>query len=142
MWWRMWTCDRCGEELEDQFDSCWKCAGKPDPIGLPLAAFIRASKRRILRGLVLAGVLIPVTWFFFGPIAGFHHMYGFGITFYLVLNGEDPQPGDTMWGQYAVKFFPERFVVSFVLWAASVLLVITLARYLARKRESGERCSP
>jgi len=24
----MWTCPKCGEVLEDQFDSCWKCAGK------------------------------------------------------------------------------------------------------------------
>lgn len=23
----MWTCPKCGEKLEDQFDSCWKCAG-------------------------------------------------------------------------------------------------------------------
>jgi hypothetical protein len=24
----MWTCPRCEESLEDQFDSCWKCAGE------------------------------------------------------------------------------------------------------------------
>src|SRR5579863_1213312 len=23
----MWTCPKCKENLEDQFDSCWKCAG-------------------------------------------------------------------------------------------------------------------
>jgi hypothetical protein len=22
----MWTCKDCGEKLEDQFDSCWRCA--------------------------------------------------------------------------------------------------------------------
>ena len=22
----MWTCHSCGEKIEDQFDSCWKCA--------------------------------------------------------------------------------------------------------------------
>lgn len=22
----MWTCEKCGETLEDSFDSCWKCA--------------------------------------------------------------------------------------------------------------------
>jgi len=21
----MWKCKKCGEEIEDQFDSCWKC---------------------------------------------------------------------------------------------------------------------
>ena len=24
----MWTCLECGEQIEDQFDSCWKCAGR------------------------------------------------------------------------------------------------------------------
>jgi hypothetical protein len=24
----MWNCPECGESLEDQFDSCWRCAGK------------------------------------------------------------------------------------------------------------------
>lgn len=23
----MWTCPKCNESIEDQFDSCWKCAG-------------------------------------------------------------------------------------------------------------------
>ena len=22
----MWTCTQCGEKLEDQFDSCWRCS--------------------------------------------------------------------------------------------------------------------
>jgi hypothetical protein len=22
----MWTCEKCGEKIEDQFDSCWRCA--------------------------------------------------------------------------------------------------------------------
>lgn len=25
----MWTCPKCKEQIEDQFDSCWKCAGAP-----------------------------------------------------------------------------------------------------------------
>jgi len=24
----MWKCAQCGEEIEDQFDSCWKCSGQ------------------------------------------------------------------------------------------------------------------
>lgn len=27
----MWICPKCGEKLEDQFDSCWKCASQPEP---------------------------------------------------------------------------------------------------------------
>src|SRR5262249_7970274 len=27
----MWTCPECKETIEDQFDSCWKCAGVQQP---------------------------------------------------------------------------------------------------------------
>lgn len=34
----MWTCPKCSETLEDQFDSCWKCAGgPPNDAGVPIA---------------------------------------------------------------------------------------------------------
>jgi hypothetical protein len=29
----MRTCPKCGEEIEDQFESCWNCAGEPDQTG-------------------------------------------------------------------------------------------------------------
>jgi hypothetical protein len=28
----MWTCPKCGEKIEDQFDSCWKCAAEPKQV--------------------------------------------------------------------------------------------------------------
>jgi hypothetical protein len=28
----MWNCPKCGEEIEDQFDSCWKCAAVPEQL--------------------------------------------------------------------------------------------------------------
>jgi hypothetical protein len=31
----MWTCKKCGEQIEDQFDSCWKCSGTADEIKKP-----------------------------------------------------------------------------------------------------------
>ena len=30
----MWTCQHCGEQIEDQFDSCWKCG---PPRAVPVA---------------------------------------------------------------------------------------------------------
>src|ERR1041385_1772015 len=27
----MWICPQCRENIEDQFDSCWKCAGAAQP---------------------------------------------------------------------------------------------------------------
>ena len=130
----MWACKKCGEEIEDQFDSCWKCAGEPGWIGLPFGELIKRSRRRTGRGVWAVG-LILITWIFFGPITGFHHMYGFGITFYLMLNGEDPQPGDLMWGQYAVKFFPLRFAVALVFWLISVVIVLRVGKFLTKRRK-------
>jgi hypothetical protein len=54
----MWKCQKCGEEIEDQFESCWKCAGPSDPIGRPI--FLRADleppgKTRFL--------MFAITWF-------------------------------------------------------------------------------
>lgn len=129
----MWTCTKCGEEVEEQFDSCWNCAGKPDRIGLPLGARMSASQRQIIRGILLALGLIPVTWLCFGPIAGFHHMIGFGVTFYLMLNGEDPGPSDHMWGEYAVLFFPIRFAVGVVIWLVAVFMIIRFVRFLTNR---------
>jgi hypothetical protein len=129
----MWTCNKCGEKIEDQFDSCWKCAGEPDHIGLPLVVRLKASQRQIVRGVLLASGLIPATWLCFGPVAGFHHMHGFGVTFYLMLNGEDPQPGEPMWGEYAVRFFPTRFAVGLVLWFISVFVVFKVVRFLSKR---------
>src|SRR5215471_18179254 len=34
----MWTCSKCGESIEDQFDSCWKCAGEARKEMTPAAA--------------------------------------------------------------------------------------------------------
>jgi hypothetical protein len=38
----MWTCERCGEKIEDQFDSCWRCS-KPVAKG----GAKEAQKRRL-----------------------------------------------------------------------------------------------
>ena len=43
----MRTCPKCGEQIEDQFDSCWKCAIVPvvqgafaDSFGIQVAFFL------------------------------------------------------------------------------------------------------
>ena len=42
----MWKCPKCGEEIEDRFDSCWKCA-KTDV----LADARNSAARKPLRGM-------------------------------------------------------------------------------------------
>ena len=49
----MWTCPKCGEKIEGQFDSCWKCAAKPEqtavsPHRLTWSFFILAAPAAIL----------------------------------------------------------------------------------------------
>ena len=51
-----WICPKCGEKLEDQFDSCWKCAAQPEQTITPT----RAPHR--LRRLFLCGILLEVVF--------------------------------------------------------------------------------
>ncbi len=37
----MWKCPKCGEELEDEFDSCWRCADLE-----PASGSVKVSRRR------------------------------------------------------------------------------------------------
>jgi len=62
----MWTCERCGEKHEDQFDSCWKCAGQsaseqaPVPVARPtrgLGWIVVAALAGIAVGMVLGGTI-------------------------------------------------------------------------------------
>jgi hypothetical protein len=64
----MWTCSQCGEEIEDQFDSCWKCAGRPDQIGLPFAT-------KKLGALLLLLKIYTVS----APLSIFGLTYGIGL---------------------------------------------------------------
>ncbi len=89
---------------------------------------------QVLSGVLLAIGLIPATWFFFGPIAGFHHMVGFGVTFYLMLDGDSPRPGDYMWGDSAVRFFPGRLAVGLALWLAAAFIIFRVVRSLTGRR--------
>jgi hypothetical protein len=97
---------------------------------------------QILSGVFIAIGSIPITWFCFGPVAGFHHMYAYGLTWYMVLNGEDPQPGDHMWGDFAVHFFWGRFVVSVVLWVIAIYILAKLARLITRKNHTARPLTP
>ncbi len=33
----MWTCNKCGEKLGDQFDSCWRCSSPKPAAGTAVA---------------------------------------------------------------------------------------------------------
>src|SRR5262249_24562827 len=54
----MWTCPQCGETHADQFDACWKCAGRerPRPPAAPATGEVR-TLTSVLPPVVLGAVL-------------------------------------------------------------------------------------
>ena len=46
----MRICPKCGEQIEEQFDSCWKCAAEPKPVIAP-------AKRLTWSYFILAGIM-------------------------------------------------------------------------------------
>ncbi len=81
---------------------------------------------QIGRGIALGLGIGFLSWLFFLPIAGFHHIIACGILAPVVLNGETPQGSHLLWGEYDVRFFPGRFAVSFILWCFAVFLLFKL----------------
>jgi len=59
----MWKCPKCGECLEDQFDSCWKCAKQTDPAPPP---FVERLTFRHYAFALLVSYLVPWLAAFFG----------------------------------------------------------------------------
>src|SRR5215469_8579953 len=53
----MWTCPKCGEAIEDQFDSCWKCA--------PAQSSSAAARAKLKTSdyLIAAGIAYLIPWF-------------------------------------------------------------------------------
>jgi hypothetical protein len=87
--------------------------------------------------------LLIVTWLFFGPVTGFHHVIGCGLLGPMFLDGDTPKSGHLMWGGYEVHFFVVRFAISFVLWAVCVHFWNRFARVLKSPfREKQEAHAP
>ncbi len=77
---------------------------------------------QIRRGAGLAVCFVLLTWLFFAPIAGFHHIIACGVLAPVVLNGETPQGDHLLWGEYEVRFFPGRFAASTAVWITSLVI--------------------
>jgi len=52
----MWTCTKCGQQLEDGFDSCWRCTTPRRAVASVPAARIAATPRWHLHYRVFRGV--------------------------------------------------------------------------------------
>jgi hypothetical protein len=91
---------------------------------LSAAAFVIADRRqrRRLRAVFtgwafVAAIMAIPTAVMFGPTGAFHHHVGFGFPFfYMVWNGEDPDPGGFLIGGYEVWFDPLRCGILLLIW--------------------------
>jgi hypothetical protein len=72
--------------------------------------------------------IVLLSWLFFAPIAAWHHIVVCGVLAPVVLNGESPQAGHLLWGQYQLRFFVGRLAVSVVLWSCAVFFLSWLLR--------------
>ncbi len=86
----------------------------------------RDGPSRWFSGCVYSVIFIPTTWFYFGPVFGFHHVIMFGVTGYLFLDDDSPPSYVTHLGNVGVVFHPSRFAISLVLW----MLTIAVFRWL------------
>src|ERR1700722_4002434 len=74
----MWTCPRCGEKHQEQFDACWKCAGQDMPRG--------ASDAETRPTRSLACVLLHAAYgLLFGAVVGGFVLSLFGAPFWVAL---------------------------------------------------------
>jgi hypothetical protein len=67
----MWTCRRCGEKHQEQFDACWKCAGadlprrRPETVAGPPRS-LTCALRPALLGLAIGACLAGLLWSMLG----------------------------------------------------------------------------
>ncbi len=82
--------------------------------------------------VVIAGMMVFPTALLFGPVGGFHHHYGFGLLYYMILNGEDPDPRYPSLFGCEVWFSPMMFAITLVIWIAILLLAVYGVRVFRR----------
>jgi hypothetical protein len=64
----MWTCPKCKESIEDQFDGCWKCAGEAQKFSPPVRL---TSSMKALTAILWFQLLIGLTGMYVS-FAGMH----------------------------------------------------------------------
>lgn len=55
----MWICAKCGEKIEDQFDSCWKCAAPEETNTERPRTTTRKWRVALLLGILIEVVILP-----------------------------------------------------------------------------------
>src|SRR5262245_48042264 len=90
----MWKCPTCGEQIEDRFDSCWKCT-KVEPVLEPAddhgpkrqrVGFWCAWRRGwfVLLMMLVYGVVAALVRLFFEHTRGISAVVGVGVAIFIL----------------------------------------------------------
>jgi hypothetical protein len=95
---------------------------RPGACGMTLKRWLKLS-------LVIAIMCVP-TWFLFCLPGAFHHMYSFGLLYYMIWNGEDPSVVDFYVGDTGVEVIvnPVRIALTCFIWLVILAFVVTGVR--------------
>lgn len=85
------------------------------PLSGPRAAWYPPRMRKILGWLAAAVALVPWTWLWFMPVAGFHHMFRCGLLGWAILD-EENGPNDVRWSGALLALSVLGWSSAFVVW--------------------------
>ena len=73
--------------------------------------------------MLIGAIMVLPTYFLFGPVGAFHHMYVFGVFWYMGWNGEDPLQLHLSWGveAFEVGMNPWRLLLTMAVWGLIVV---------------------
>jgi len=63
----MWTCPKCSEQIDDEFDSCWKCAATTVPDQSPQQKCCKCGGTQIASGKIRSTSHDPLSDVIFRP---------------------------------------------------------------------------
>jgi hypothetical protein len=97
----MWRCPKCGENIEDQFDSCWKCAGtelceSPANGSVIMQVLVRIVS---ILGCILWAAVLHIAWQLRGWSDGSGHY--------------ETNPFEYLWAACPIVYFVICFWTSF-----------------------------
>jgi hypothetical protein len=98
----MWTCPKCGEKIEDQFDSCWKCAAEQKQSDV-------LAHRLTWRFFVLAAAMAFLAPLLADSLHSFFVVRG-GIRFY------NAELGRIAWSGFWIFVALRGFITFLVIW--------------------------
>jgi len=79
---------------------------------------------KLVNFAIIAAIMIIPTYVLFGPSGGFHHMHGYGVFKYLILEDRVPITQRPGLFDYSISFSQERFIKTIIYWAIILLVVV------------------